>query len=92
MIRQAIGTALGLSIYAVLFLLLANSPAVQEPSRGNEWGQLNTFNPCTSIHALDLMASLLNAQCASRATVSITWHGHHLHVSHANQMLVSMTG
>ena len=41
MIRQAIGTALGLSIYAVLFLLLANSPAVQEPSRGNEWGQLN---------------------------------------------------
>ena len=41
MIRQAIGTALGLSIYAVLFLLLANSPAVQQPSRGNEWGQLN---------------------------------------------------
>ena len=41
MIRQAIGTALGLSIYAVLFLLLANSPSVQEPSRGNEWGQLN---------------------------------------------------
>lgn len=41
MIKQAIGTALGLSIYAVLFLLLANSPAVQQPSRGNEWGQLN---------------------------------------------------
>jgi len=41
MIKQAIGTALGLSIYAVLFLLLAKSPAVQEPSRGNEWGQLN---------------------------------------------------
>jgi len=41
MIRQTIGTALGLTIYAVLFLLLANSPAVQEPSRGNEWGQLN---------------------------------------------------
>jgi len=41
MIKQAIGTALGLSIYAVLFLLLANSPAVQEPTRGNEWGQLN---------------------------------------------------
>ena len=33
MIRQSIGTALGLSIYAVLFLLLANSPAVQEPTR-----------------------------------------------------------
>jgi len=41
MIRQTIGTALGLTIYAVLFLLLANSPSVQEPSRGNEWGQLN---------------------------------------------------
>ena len=41
MIKQAIGTALGLSIYAVLFLLLANSPAVQQPSRGNEWYQLN---------------------------------------------------
>ena len=36
MIRQAIGTALGLSIYAVLFLLLANSPAVQEPKRNYE--------------------------------------------------------
>ena len=35
MIRQAIGTALGLSIYAVLFLLLANSPAVQQPTRDN---------------------------------------------------------
>jgi len=41
MIRQSIGTALGLSIYAVLFLLLANSPAVQQPTRDNEWGQLN---------------------------------------------------
>ena len=35
MIRQAIGTALGLTIYAVLFLLLANSPAVQQPTRDN---------------------------------------------------------
>jgi len=36
MIKQAIGTALGLSIYAVLFLLLANSPAVQQPTRDYE--------------------------------------------------------
>ena len=35
MIRQTIGTALGLTIYAVLFLLLANSPAVQQPTRDN---------------------------------------------------------
>ena len=53
---------------------------------------LNYFSPCTSTHALALMASSLNVQCASRATVSFTWHGHHLHVSHANQMLISMTG
>jgi len=36
MIRQTIGTALGLTIYAVLFLLLANSPAVQQPKRNYE--------------------------------------------------------
>jgi len=35
MIRHTFGTALGLTIYAVLFLLLANSPAVQQPTRDN---------------------------------------------------------
>ena len=108
MIRQSIGTALGLSIYAVLFLLLANSPAVQEPSRGNEWGQLNqprrslalmvsakwlnTLNQWGSIHGLASMASLLSVLTVKVHTVSITWEIRQWLAQRAIHPVISMTG
>ena len=53
---------------------------------------LNYFSPSTSTLAVALTVVFWNVQSVRQHTVSITWHGQHLAVSHAIKWLISMTG